>query len=212
MAGASNIWVADLSSTGITSVPGLRFADGPRLQRAQYPNFDREAKGMMPPGVFRAGWTPQQTPEAPRVQIDLPTSYINRNTSASMFQTWTGGIGGTCEGQFQPAAGYWCSKNVQGGGSVIYYVPMAMQASTATLPNSPYANPVGAVVQTWRPGHWASVSTCAPAARCQCRTRRKRRQRRQRQAAARARARVRACPASAHAGPASPFSRRPAPS
>ena len=156
LASGPNVWMADLSQTGLAAVPGLRYAQGPRLQRAQFPNFDREAKGMMPPGVFRASWTPQQGKRAPDTQVDLPRSTIDRNSSASMFQVWTGGIGGTCEGQFQPAAGYWCSTNVQGGGSVIYYVPMAMQASTAILPNSPYANPVGAVVQTWRPGHWAS--------------------------------------------------------
>ena len=156
LAQGPNVWVADLSSAGIAAVPGLRYATGPRLQRAQFPNFDREAKGMMPPGVFRASWTPQQGKRAPDTQIDLPASALDRNSSASMFQVWTAGIGGTCEGQFQPAAGYWCSNAVQGGGSVIYYVPMAMQASTAVLPNSPYANPVGAVVQTWRPGHWAS--------------------------------------------------------
>jgi hypothetical protein len=31
-----------------------------------------------------------------------------------------------------------------------------MQASQSILPNTPYANPVGAIIQTWRPGHWAS--------------------------------------------------------
>ena len=45
---------------------------------------------------------------------------------------------------------------MSGGGSVIYYVPTAMQATAATLPNLPYKNATGAIVQTWRPGHWAS--------------------------------------------------------
>jgi hypothetical protein len=156
LAPGSNIWQADLTATGVAAVPGLRAGHGPRLQRAQYPNFDRETKGMMPPGVFRAtSWTPQQRPRAPDTEVNLPASALDRNTTVSYFQVWTGGIGGTCD-RFSPPAGYWCSTKVQGGGSVIYYVPIAMQASTGVLPNSPYANPVGAVVQTWRPGHWAS--------------------------------------------------------
>jgi len=31
-----------------------------------------------------------------------------------------------------------------------------MAADQTTLPNTPYKNPAGAIVQTWRPGHWAS--------------------------------------------------------
>ena len=156
LAPGSNIWRADLTATGVTAVPGLRAGHGPRLQRAQFPNFDRETKGMMPPGVFRAtSWTPQQRPRAPDTEVNLPASALDRNTTVSYFQVWTGGIGGTCD-RFSPPAGYWCSTKVQGGGSVIYFVPIAMQATTGVLPNSPYANPVGAVVQTWRPGHWAS--------------------------------------------------------
>lgn len=32
----------------------------------------------------------------------------------------------------------------------------SVSAHRSTLPNSPYKNPVGAVIQTWRPAHWAS--------------------------------------------------------
>ena len=31
-----------------------------------------------------------------------------------------------------------------------------MTVDRSVLPNLPYANATGAVVQTWRPGHWAS--------------------------------------------------------
>lgn len=149
-----NMWVADLTSLNVQSIPGLRL-DNKRLVRARYPNADPETNGFMPPAVFRANWTPQQLPRTPDTEINLPKSVIDRNTTASMFQVFTAGIGGTCE-RFQPNAGYWCSTSVQGGGSVIYYVPIAMQASQSILPNSPYANPLGAIIQTWRPGHWAS--------------------------------------------------------
>jgi hypothetical protein len=144
-----NVWAMDLSSFGVTSIKGLRAPDGSRLTRARYPNGFPETKGFMPPAVFRASWTPQQLPRAPDTQVDLPKSALDRNTSISSFQTFTAGIGGTCD-RFQPSAGYWCSKGVQGGGSVIYFVPIAMQADKATLPNMPYKDPRGAIVQTWR--------------------------------------------------------------
>ena len=151
---SSNVWVASLAGAGVAGVPGLRL-DGARLTRARYPNGFPETLGFMPPAVFRAAWTPQTAPRKPAVQIDLPASALLRNTSVSAFQTYTAGIGGTCD-RFQPNAGYWCSNAVSGGGSVIYFVPTAMQATAATLPNLPYKNATGAVVQTWRPGHWAS--------------------------------------------------------
>jgi hypothetical protein len=149
-----NVW--SLALPGVTSVLGLRASDGSRLTRARYPNGFPETKGFMPPAVFRAtSWTPQQTPRAPATQVDLPKSIVDRNTSVSFGQVYTAGIGGTCD-RFQPNAGYWCSEHVQGGGSSIYSVPEAMQATKAVLPNLPYRDPRGAIIQTWRPGHWAS--------------------------------------------------------
>jgi len=101
------------------------------------------ASGALPNNGCR--WTAQQTARTPDIQIDLPTPV--RNTSVSMFQTFTAGIGGTCD-RFQPAAGYWCSENVEGGGAQIYFAPIAMQATTAQLPNMPYKNATGAIIQT----------------------------------------------------------------
>jgi hypothetical protein len=43
-----------------------------------------------------------------------------------------------------------------GGGAFTWRVPYAMTATAAVLPHLPYASPAGAIVQTWRPGHWAS--------------------------------------------------------
>ena len=56
------------------------------------------------------------------------------------------GIGGTCD-RFSPPAGFWCSTTVQGGGSTIYYVPIAMNVTTNELPNTPYKNGSSAIVQ-----------------------------------------------------------------
>lgn len=150
-----NVWVANVSALpGFSSAigaPGMR-SDGARLIRARYPDSDPEVDGFG--ASFNAlSWTPQSAPRAPDVQIDLPTPV--RNSTPSLFQTFTAGVGGTCA-RFQPPAGYWCSNAVEGGGSQIYFVPTAMQVDATTLPNMPYARPQGAVVQTWRPGHWAS--------------------------------------------------------
>ena len=43
-----------------------------------------------------------------------------------------------------------------GGGGFTYHVPAGMVADTSILPHLPYKNPVDAIVQAWRPGHWAS--------------------------------------------------------
>eukprot|EP00035_Acanthoeca_spectabilis_P002206 m.85902 g.85902 ORF g.85902 m.85902 type:complete len:173 (+) comp11425_c0_seq1:596-1114(+) len=109
----------------------------------------------MPPNIFRANWTAQPVTPLPEKQVDLPPTVLLRNTTKAMFQTFTAGLGGTCE-RFEPAVGYWCSTAVQGGGSTIYQVPIAMQVGVETLPHLPYAHPKSAIVQTWRPGHWAS--------------------------------------------------------
>lgn len=147
----ANIWQATLP---LATLPGLRI-DSQRLTRARFPNADPERDGFMPPNVFRANWTAQPVTPLPEKQVDLPPTVLLRNTTKTMFQTFTAGLGGTCE-RFEPAAGYWCSTAVQGGGSTIYQVPIAMQVGVETLPHLPYAHPKGAIVQTWRPGHWVS--------------------------------------------------------
>jgi hypothetical protein len=83
-----------------------------------------------------------------RSHTPIPRTFAQpvRNTSVSSFQTFTAGIGGTCD-RFQPPAGYWCSTHVQGGGSTVFYSPTAMQVNATQLPHLPYQNPVGAVIQ-----------------------------------------------------------------
>ena len=154
--GGANVWAASLAGRGLARLPGLRAADGTRLIRARFPNSDSpERFGFMPPSVFRAlSWTHMDNP-MPRVQIDLPPSALLRNTTVKMFQTFTAGIGGVCD-VFQPAAGYWCSQNVQGGEAGIFSSPTAMQVDRSVLPNLPYAHPETATVHTWREGHWSS--------------------------------------------------------
>ena len=49
---------------------------------------------------------------------------------------------------FVPNAGFWCNGE--------YTVPSGLTFTKKILPNSPYANISGAIIQTWRPNHWAS--------------------------------------------------------
>ncbi len=47
-----NIWVADMTNAGLSSVPGLRL-DGERVQLARHPNGDPERQGKH---TFPSGW------------------------------------------------------------------------------------------------------------------------------------------------------------
>jgi hypothetical protein len=152
---APNVWSASLAPLAGVLPPygvlGMRGGpDGARLQRARYPNWNSEVS--FGPS-FMAGWTPQWAPRAPALQVDIPNV---RNNTPSLFHNWTAGYGGTCEGRFDPPAGYFCSQAVQGGGSQVFFAPIAMNVSTVQLPHTPYANPAGGIIMTWRPGHWAS--------------------------------------------------------
>ena len=143
----TNIYKADLSSQGIETIPGLR-VNTKRAIRARYPNADPEfgfGSSLKP-----SKWLPPTLPTKPDSQID-PAQPI-RNSS-DWFQKYTLGVGGPCK-DFDPPAGYWCSTN--NARTPLFTVPSGMIAEKTTLPNSPYKNPKGAIVHTWRPAHWAS--------------------------------------------------------
>ena len=139
-----NIYVADLAS--IAAVPGLRL-NGHRAIRARYPNADPELG--FGSEMKAAAWNAPVIPQKP--DKDFQPEKPFRNTSNS-FQYYTLGIGGPCK-NFDPPAGYWCSSNVEGGGANTYTIPSGM---VANLTNMPYKNATGAIIQAWRPGHWAS--------------------------------------------------------
>ena len=80
--------------------------------------------------------------------------YPYRNdTTQNYFQHYQLGIGashGSCCKQFDPPAGFWCSNETQGGGAFTYRTPSGLVFDKTILPNSPYNDPIGAVIQTWR--------------------------------------------------------------
>ena len=144
-----NIYQADLSSLGVDSVMGLR-VNGMRAIRARYPNANPETDGF--DSTLQAKkWLPPVS-ESPKVE-ENPLKPL-RNSSES-FQMYQLGIGGVCA-NFDPPAGYWCGSKTSGGGAFTYRVPSGMVADKSILPHQPYKNATGAVVQAWRPGHWAS--------------------------------------------------------
>ena len=147
--GQDNIYVADLSSEGIKNIPGLR-VNGKRGIRARYPNADPELG--FGSSLTAQKWSPPTLPSTPDQEIypDKPL-----RDSADMFQHYQLGVGGPCK-NFDPPAGYWCGSKTQGGGAFTYRVPSGMIADKSILPNQPYKNATGAIVQAWRPGHWAS--------------------------------------------------------
>lgn len=71
------------------------------------------------------------------------------------FQTFELGVRGCCS-NFDPPEGYWCSDKTSGGGAFTYRIPSGISLTQNNLPNSPYAQPQGGVVQAFRQGHWAS--------------------------------------------------------
>jgi len=143
------IFVAGLSSTGIDDIKGFH-VNGKRAIRARYPNADPEfgfgsklkAKSFLPV-------------KPPSEFIDVYPNAPIRNTSSS-FTHFVLGIGGPCQ-FFTPPAGYWCGKHTQGGGGAQYRgTPGGINYDKSVLPNSPYKNATGAVIQMWRPAHWSS--------------------------------------------------------
>ena len=147
--GGSNMYMADLSSTGITDVPGFR-VDNMRGIRARYPNADPELG--FGSSLKAKSWAKSTLPSEPDQTINPDTPV---RSSGQMFQHYQLGVGGCCK-NFVPDAGYWCGSKTQGGGAFTYHVPSGMVADKSVLPNQPYTNATGAVVQCWRPGHWAS--------------------------------------------------------
>jgi len=148
--GGANVYVADLTGQGVSSILGLR-QNGVRSIRARYPNANPELQGFGST-LHAKSWVAPTTPTNPDIEINPATPF--RNTSES-FQHYQLGIGGPCE-HFTPPAGYWCGNGTSGGGAFTYRVPSGFVADKTVFPNSPYANPVGAVLQVWRPSHWAS--------------------------------------------------------
>jgi len=81
-------------------------------------------------------------------------------TGTGDFGSFVMGTGGTCGAglgsTYEPPYGYYCSTNPPRGKRYIHRPPVAMAVGAGVLPNAPYSNISGAVVQAWMPDHWYS--------------------------------------------------------
>jgi hypothetical protein len=147
--GATNIYVADLSSQKVKSVPGLR-VDGARGVRASFPNRNPELS-IFPDGWVTDAtmWTPPKPPTRNETFVTLASPMLHDKT---MFQNYMVGVGGHCE-HYTPPVSYWCSEHPSGGGAFSFRVPSGLTYSKLKDWKDPTK---GGIVNAWRPAHWAN--------------------------------------------------------
>eukprot|EP01084_Bolivina_argentea_P030674 56800_1 len=127
--------------TNITKMKGLRI-NNVRGIRARYPNGN--------PEYYPCGFCSKLVPEKWIGEPSKPATVINpgpERKDGPSWQKYQLGIGGNCD-HFIPNAGFWCNSG--------YKVPNALVYNNGSLPNAPYANVKGAVVQAMRSAHWSS--------------------------------------------------------
>ena len=130
----------DLTKNNISldGIPGLR-VNGSRAIRARYPNANPEyGFGSK---LKAQKWIPP-TNVKPEVVI-YPDEPFRNITYEQYWQHYDLGIGGVCD-NFVPPAGFWCSTNVG-----TYRVPTGMIYSNGSLPNAPYKDASGGIVQVF---------------------------------------------------------------
>jgi len=166
----------------VDSVLGLR-RNGIREIRARYPNFDPEVDSVIDGKILfhdgHTGWISKRTvwvengpgmnghspwppTEKAKTYVMAAADWPGVEWPMTLYKsTWTGegdwgeywlGVGGTCVDR-DPPVGYWCAPGAPRRISVPNH-PSGMKPDSSHLPNLPYANATGAVIHTWRPGHW----------------------------------------------------------
>ena len=130
----------NISMDGIT---GLR-VNGSRAIRARYPNANPE-QGFGSSLKAQKWVPPVSTSPKPEIVVK-PDEPFRNITANNYFQHYNLGIGGVCD-NFVPPAGYWCSTSTQGGGPATYRIPTGLIYSNGSLPNAPYKDAEGGIVQ-----------------------------------------------------------------
>ena len=160
------------------AIPGLR-QGARRLIRARYPNADPETSMRVNPLhgwiTKRTKWGKPLKPANKAVQHEIVGAkdwpgvewpYFYNSTSPSS-NAWRGegdwgsffvGVGGSCEGNYVPGAGFWCANPPRGIAAPEH--ASGIFVSPDLLPNAfrhdgqfEY-NSSGGIVHAWRPGHW----------------------------------------------------------
>jgi hypothetical protein len=162
-------------------IPALQL-DSARVTRARFPNANPEVD-LFPTGYTEGGsWLKPEYKGVPCTNINEPcgasTVYHRDGTPPSQchsgwceysdahpeqggspdaFVNWTVGVGGACD-VYDPPRSYWCSDSYKSrmfaADQLHTRHPAGLTLDRQVLPRAPYRNPKGAVVHTWRPGHW----------------------------------------------------------
>ncbi|GAB5362564.1 hypothetical protein AAMO2058_000808200 [Amorphochlora amoebiformis] len=177
--GKANTFAAKIpAASGISEITGLRI-DRRRAVRARFPNGCKDTQHNLPSGYLCKGtapdggvvtpidgfgsnalaksWIPSSKPTMNSTKTFVLSSPVR--SSGVTFRNYQLGYGGSCN-IFDPPSGYWCGNRCAGGApsppNCIYRTMGGFEYSRDTLPNTPYKDPSGGVVQVWHPGHWAS--------------------------------------------------------
>eukprot|EP00051_Salpingoeca_urceolata_P027355 m.481138 g.481138 ORF g.481138 m.481138 type:complete len:908 (+) comp22057_c0_seq1:176-2899(+) len=145
-----HVWQTKLPA-GMNEVTGL-LVNGSRGVRARFPNANPETD------KFPAGYIDVATKFYLPKDVG-PSTMIHYNYTRTdfprLFRTYEAGVGGHCS-RYDPPISYWCSNMIAGGGAGNYMVPSGLGYTKELLPHTPYKDPRGAIIYSWRPGHWAT--------------------------------------------------------
>ncbi|KAJ9459773.1 hypothetical protein DIPPA_11417 [Diplonema papillatum] len=146
-------YVGGLLDAGVTLL-ALRVNTTQRGFKATFPDRNPELsifpKGWVPTSV-NVSWTPPTPAKTQPVYVAVADPHL---TDTTMFQNYVVGVNATCE-VFTPPVSYWCSEVIQRGNDLRFKIPSGL-AVPDSVGLKKYSNPKKAVIQAWRPSHWAS--------------------------------------------------------
>ena len=162
----TNVWKADISNAENIDwsygIPELR-VNGARVTQARYPNANPETQ-FWPTGYLTSN--PRFAPDgdwlnptiAPKPNTAIPVQVAGRGEWESQFESYSGGINGTCS-IYTPPFSFWCSSNFSDGcgGCFTWNIPSGLKFDGTKLPNAKsYTNVQDAQLFAWRKAHWAN--------------------------------------------------------
>eukprot|EP01060_Flectonema_neradi_P040482 TRINITY_DN9233_c0_g2_i1.p1 TRINITY_DN9233_c0_g2~~TRINITY_DN9233_c0_g2_i1.p1 ORF type:complete len:805 (+),score=170.65 TRINITY_DN9233_c0_g2_i1:44-2458(+) len=156
----TKIWSTTIPKEFSSLNYGLR-VNGKRFWRARHPNGNPETTGMYtsPSGWEVAGdWMPPKVPPTTTIVKvgDMPQAPGYRNDT-SIFKYYQIGLGGPCEGTFDPPVSFWCNpNNPRDGRGGLYKLPTGMYLNGTSFSKLPADDWETGIVHAWHYNHWAS--------------------------------------------------------
>lgn len=154
----TTIWSAEVSH--LQKIDALRLSNQ-RLVLARHPNANPEIYGLhtKPTGWINGAhtWFKRNTTCAHPLIVE---SAYNRSEYITTFPRYTVGVGGFCNGTFDPNVSFWCNpRNPRDGQHGLWNPPTGLIWKPGDLPideNSPNSNLTDAIVHVWNRNHWAT--------------------------------------------------------